>query len=139
MRKSDGCVIGINATATVNFPYGKKKYSAASTFLNHQTELDMMGKEEAEMLPVIAKAHKLMLLLYKENQPLCFMNEHIYSMFSKKKDPNIKTPPATDPAFHEHINGENLQTMLINPPCGQLEGFRSTFRGRWSVKTITWH
>ena len=44
-------------------------------------------------------------------------------MFSKKKDPNIKTPPATDPAFHEHINGENLQTMLINPPVVNLKDF----------------
>ena len=53
--------------------------------LNHQTELDMMGEEEAEMLSVIAKAHKFVLPLYKENRPLCFMNELRYSMFSKKK------------------------------------------------------
>ena len=84
---------------TVNFPYDKGKSSAVSTLLNHQTELDMMGEEEAKMLSVIAKAHKFMLLFYKENRPLCFINEYRYLMFSKNKDSNIiETLPAIDPA-----------------------------------------
>ena len=116
---------------TMNFPYDKGK-SAVSTLLNHQTELDMMVEEEAEMLLVIAKAHKFMLLLYKENLPLCFVNEHRYSMFSKKKDINIKTLPATDSALHEHIKRAHLQTML-------LKAADQTHPLWFSLKDCSWH
>ena len=130
---------------TVNFPYGKGKSSAVSTLLNHQTELDMMGEEEAEMLPVIADAHEFMLLLYKKNRPTGFMNELRYSMFSQKKDSSIKTLPATDPVLHEHINGHTFRPCFGNQLIKRTplwSAWRMTWltcRGRWSAKAITWH
>ena len=128
---------------TVNFPYDKGKCSAVSTLLNHQTELDMMGEEEAKMLSVIAKAHKFTLLFYKENRPLCFMNEYRYLMFSKNKDSNIiETLPAIDPASKHKVGTLTDHALEISwsntPPCGQFEGFGLTCRGRWSAKTIPW-
>ena len=72
MRKSDGCVPDINTAATelglkcmqllavhaltgwdtVSFAYGKGESFAVSILLSHQTELDIMGEENAEMLSI---------------------------------------------------------------------------------------
>ena len=53
------CCSRLTGCDTISFPYGKRKSSALSTLMNHQTEQDMMGEEEAEMLSLITEAHKV--------------------------------------------------------------------------------
>jgi hypothetical protein len=133
MRKSDGRVIDINATAkklghkslqllavhaitgcdTVSYLFGKGKASAVSTMTKHEVGMEVLGEQEASLCDVITAGHKFVSILYKEKQMHTSMNQLRHTIFMSKKDtPKIKSLPPTDPALDEHIKRAHLQTML---------------------------
>lgn len=150
MRKFDGRVIDINATAhklgnkslqllavhaisgcdTVSYMFGKGKASAVSTMLKHDVHLEVLGEEDANLHDVLRAGHKFVSLLYKDKQVNSSMNQLRHTIFTTKKDtPKIKSLPPTDLALNEHIKRAHLQTMLWkaadqkNPPEVDISDF----------------
>ena len=133
MRKSDGRVVDITATAeklgckyfqllavhaitgcdTVSYFFGKGKVSAVSIMMKHDIDLEIIGIPDAELSDVIAAGRKFISILYKEKVSTTSMNKIRYTIFRSKRDtPKIKSLPPTDPALDEHIKRAHLQTML---------------------------
>lgn len=150
MRKADGSVIDINATAkslgrksfqllavhaitgcdTVSYLFGKGKTSAVSTMLKHDVDLEVLGEQGATLCDVIKAGRKFVSLLYKENHTHVSMNQLRYIIFVSKRDtPKIKSLPPTDLALDEHIKRAHLQTMIwkaadqVEPPEVNISEF----------------
>ena len=148
MRKSDGRVIDINATAeklgpkslqllavnaltgcdTVSYLFGKRQ--AVSAMLKHEVCLDVLGEHEANIHDVLTAGRKFISVLYKERTACTSMNRLRHAIFvSTKNTPKIKTLPPTDPALDEHIKRAHLQTMLwkaadeVQPPYVSISEF----------------
>jgi hypothetical protein len=152
MRKSDGRVIDINATAqklghkslqllavhaitgcdTVGYLFGKGKADAVSIMMKHEVGLEVLGEQDSNTSDVITAGHKFMSILYKEKQShtTTSMNELRHAIFVSRKDtPKIKSLPPTDPALNENIMRAHLQTMLwkasdqLEPPDVNISDF----------------
>ena len=117
MKKLDGRVIYINATATklgnkcdqllavhaitgcdtVSYLFGKGKASAASVMMKNDVGLEKLGEPGIDLNDAISAGHKFISILYKAKQPHISMNQLIYNIFLSKKDtPKIESLPPTD-------------------------------------------
>ncbi len=133
MRKSDGQIIDINATAhklgdkslqllaihaltgcdTTSYLFGKGKASAVSIMLKHDMNLEVLGQTDANLCDVISAGHRFFSILYSGKQSTTTMNLLRHTIFISKRDtPKIKTLPPTDSALDEHIKRAHLQTMI---------------------------
>ncbi|MES9884496.1 MAG: hypothetical protein ABW185_26930, partial [Sedimenticola sp.] len=131
MKKSDGRLIDINATAenlgskstqllgvhaitgcdTVSYLFGKGKASAVAAMVKHDVGLEILGERTVSLEDTISVGHKFVGVLYKGKQPHTSMNQLRHTIFMSKRDtPKIKTLPPTDAALNEHVKRAHLQT-----------------------------
>ncbi len=150
MKKSDGRVVDINATAaklgpkasqllavhaitgcdTVSYMFGKGKASAVTSMIKHDVSLDLLGETDAPLDEVTAAGGTFVGLLYKAKDTSSSMNQLRHSIFTSKiATPKIKSLPPTDSALNEHVKRAHLQTMLwkasdkCSPPDVNISDF----------------
>ena len=133
MRKSDGKIIDINATAkqlgpkslqlvavhaltgcdSTSYLFGKGNASAVAIMLKHDMNLEVFGQADANLCDVISAGHRFFSIMYTGKPSSTVMNQLRHTIFTSKRDtPKIKTLPPTDSALDEHIKRAHLQTML---------------------------
>ncbi|MES9884700.1 MAG: hypothetical protein ABW185_27970 [Sedimenticola sp.] len=150
MKKGDGRVIDINATAeklgakssqllalhalsgcdTVSYLFGKGKTSAVTLMLKNEVGLELLGEEDTSSENLLTIGHRFVGLLYKAKAPPASMNDLRHSIFvSKRSTPKIKSLPPTDAALDEHIKRAHLQTQIwkasdkLSPPDVNIADF----------------
>ena len=149
MRKYDGKVIDINATAlklgdkcfdllavhalsgcdTVSYPFGKGKVSALNLLLDLDLNLQVFTEPDADEVDWIKAGIDFLSYLYC-GKIMESLNDLRFTLFSKKKDPpKIKSLPPTDKSAIEHVKRARLQVLIWraadqnDPPAAHLSMF----------------